>query len=259
MTSDFEDWKTPIKTFDSENKDILNHNIWFTEYNYGKDFVFGDPAERKEGKRIYRTVVFRGKALEDINRGIMPDAWDFRGEAVKEYGKQFFDKSSWYVHVYSYAARLMEYEITNPDYPKSFWSLGFYILTHFKMPELTIKIDQLKHMREQLIEAFKTGIQSTRIIGITFRPGEDYKRSDIPCLQFVQVFPLGGLKVATIYFYRSQDDGNALFANAHYLNNGLLKYVIEPAGGKLVETIFTSSIAHLYKNDFSMIEKELFR
>jgi thymidylate synthase len=73
------------------------------------------------------------------------------------------------------------------------------------------------------------------------------------------VFPLGGRKVSTIYYYRSQDDTNGLMANAHYLNNGLLRHVIEPAGGRLVETIFTTAIAHLYKTDFSTIEKELFQ
>jgi thymidylate synthase len=254
-----EAWETPIKTFTSEDKDILNHNIWYTEYNYGKDFVFGDPTEIKHGKRIYRTVAFRGKALEDINAGNMPEAWDFKGDAVREYGKQFFDRKSWYIHEYSYAARLLEYEITNPNYPKTFLGLLGYVLCHLKMPPLTVKVDQLKRMREQLIEAFKNDIQSTRIIGITFRPGEDYLRNDIPCLQFVMVFPLGGRKVSTIYYYRSQDDTNGLMANAHYLNNGLLRHVIEPAGGRLVETIFTTAIAHLYKTDFSTIEKELFQ
>lgn len=248
---------TVIKNFENDDRNILNFDIWNTEYNQGEDFTFGDLEETKTGRRIYRTVAFRNKALIDMNAGIMPDAWDFKGQAVKEYGKQFFDKESWYIHVYSYAARLLEYEITNPDYPKKFWALVAYLLKYWKVPPLTIKINQLDHMREQLIEAVRSGIQSTRIIGITYRPGEDYKNADIPCLQFTQVLPLGGSKVASIYFYRSQDDAHGLWANGYYLNNGLLKYVIEPAGCRLVETIFTTSVAHLYKNDFSLVEKEL--
>ncbi len=247
--------ESPLKCFELDDTNAQNNLIWNTLYKEGSDFVFGDPTEIKKGRWAYSTVAFRGKALDDMNAGIMPDAWDFTGQAVKEYGKQFFDKSTWYAHVYSYAARLMEYEIANPDYPQKVWQLFLFLLKNWKLPPLTIKVNQLAYMKEQLIEAFENDIQTTRIIGITFRPGEDYYRPDIPCLQVAQLFPIGGRKVSARYYYRSQDFVHGLNANGYYLNNGFLKEVIEPAGGRLVETIFTSAVGHLYNNDFSLVEK----
>lgn len=246
---------TEIFSFENPDRNPLNSDMWNTIYKEGEDFVFGDPLEIKHGKQIYGTVAFRGKALADVNAGIMPDAWDFKGMAVKEYGKQFDDQEAWEKSVYSYAKRLLKYEITNPDYPKTLWALFIFLLRHLRMPPLTIEVNQLKHMREQLKECLETGIQSTRIIAITFRPGEDYQHTDIPCLQVVQVFPLGEKKVSTRYSFRSHDWGHGIWPNAYYLNNGILKHVIEPVGGRLVETIFTSNVAHLYNNDFSMVEK----
>lgn len=248
---------SPLRSFELDETNPQNSLIWNTIYKEGEDFSFGDPTEVKKGRWVYSTVAFRKKALEDMNKGIMPDAWDFNGAAVKEYGKQFFDKSTWYAHVYSYAARLMEYEITNPDYPTKVWQLFLYLLKHWKIPPLTVKINQLEYMREQLREAFDNDIQTTRIIAITFRPGEDYYRPDIPCFQIAQVFPLGGRKVSIRYFFRSHDYAHGINANGYYLNNGFLKEVINPVGGKLVETIFTSAVAHLYNNDFSLIEKSI--
>lgn len=246
---------TKIFTFENPDRNPLNYDMWSKIYKDGQDFKFGDPLEIKYGKQIYGTVAIRSQALADMNAGIMPDGWDFKGMSVKEYGKQFDNQEAWEKSVYSYAKRLMKYEIPNPDYPKTLWSLFMSILRRLKMPPLTIEVNQLKHMREQLIEALDTGIQSTRIVGITLRPGEDYLSPDIPCLQCAQVFPLGGSKVSTRYYFRSQDYGHGIWANGYYLNNGILKHVIEPAGARLVETIFTSAVAHLYRNDFDMVEK----
>jgi len=247
--------ESPLKYFELGDTNAQNNMIWNTIYKEGSDFIFGDPTELKKGRWVYSTVAFRGKALDDMNAGIMPDAWDFTGQAVKEYGKQFDDREAWKKHVYAYAQRLMEYKIPNPEYPTSVWEFGKYLLKHWSLPPVTFTVNQLDHMRELLTEAIQTGIQSTRIIAITYRPGEDYAYNDIPCFQLTQAFLLGGAKVSLRYVFRSHDYCHGINANGYYLNNGMLKHVVNPAGGRLVETVFTSMVAHLYDNDLSLVEK----
>jgi thymidylate synthase len=234
-----------------------NKALWQTIEDKGKPLTYGDATERKKAKYIYCTVSFSGPALRDLTSGIMPDAWLFRGKMVSEYVKQFDDPEAWKLHEYSYADRLLNYEAPNPDYPKSLFGIISYAIRNRRMPSTTIKINQLNHMRDQLLESFKLGIQSTRIVAITLQPHLDYGHADIPCLQEIQVFPVGGNAVEIHYVFRSHDYTNGLMANMAYLNNGIINHVLKPCGADLKKVVVTSQIAHLYDADGSVVEMGL--
>lgn len=244
-----------VKIFDNPKHDPLNKDIWSTVYFEGEPLTFGDSTEKKYARWLTSNIVLEGEALEAINRGEMPAGWEFKGSMVKAYKEQFDNKAMWTGFIYTYAERLLEFEIPNPKYPKSIISMLGYLLRHFKSPSPTVRINQLEHMREQLKEAFKTGIQSTRIIATTFQQWNDWDQSDIPCLLAVQLVPLPGNQVEAHYLFRSHDLGNGWGANLHMLNNAMIEHVIRPAGGLLKKVVCTSWVAHLYENDMSMVEK----
>lgn len=234
-----------------------NRTLWKTIRDEGENLVFGDRSEKKNAKYVYYTVGFSGSALVALNKGEMPDDWLFHGKMVTGYIAQFDDPVAWKNHEYAYADRLLNYEAPNVDYPKSILSFLGYLVRHLKMPSPTIKINQLKHMREQLKESLETGIQSTRIVAITSQPHLDYGKNDIPCLREARVFPVGGKEVEIHYVFRSHDYGNGIMANMAYLNNGILNHVIKPCGCVLKKVIVTSQIAHLYNSDSDMVEKAI--
>lgn len=244
-----------VKVFKNSKSTPLNKDIWDTVYNEGDPLIFGDSNEKKYARWLTSNIVLEGEALEDINRGDMPEGWEFKGSMVKAYKEQFDNKELWRGFVYTYAQRLLECEIPNPDYPKTALSMLWYFLIHFELPSKTIIVNQLEHMKEQLIEAFDTGIQSTRIISTTFQQWNDWGQSDIPCFLVVQLFPLPGRQVEAHYLFRSHDLGNGWAANIHMLDNAMIEHVIRPAGGILKRVVCTSWVAHLYENDMSMVEK----
>lgn len=246
---------TRVCDFQASTLDQLNRNIWEMIYNHGEPLTFGDPAEIKKARYIYSTVVFEGETLDSVNRGIMPKGWLFTGQCVQTYKEQFDNRQLWKGFEYTYAQRLLEYEIPNPEYPTSIPEMLSYIFWNRKLPPHTLKLNQLEHMKDQLLHARETGIQSTRIIAITLQPHLDYYSNDIPCLQVIQILLLPGGMAEIHYLFRSHDYGNGLMANLCQLNNAMIKHVLIPAGVALKRVIVTSWVAHLYENDMSMIEK----
>lgn len=244
-----------VEVFQDGNSNVLNKNIWSTVYHNGQCLRFGDPSEIKYAKWLTSNIVLEGEALEAINRGEMPDGWEFKGSMVRAYKEQFENRDMWKGFIYTYAQRLLECEIPNPAYPKTFFSMIGYVFKNFRLPPQTITVNQLDHMREQLKEAFGTGIQSTRIIATTFQQWKDWGQSDIPCFLVVQLFPLPGNLVEAHYLFRSHDLANGWGANLYGLNNFFIERVIKPAGGTLSKVVCTSWVAHLYDTDESMYMK----
>lgn len=243
-----------VFVFTGSNEDDLNAEIWSTIDSEGQPLVFGDATERKKAKWLTSNVVFEGEPLEKLRRGEMPDGWLFRGDMVKGYIEQFDNEEMWKGFEYTYAERLLKLEIPNPDIPTTVRGMLWYILTKWKVPPKTIRINQLEHMREQLKEAFKLGIQSTRIVADLGLPHTDWELRDIPCLRAIQVFPLPGHKVEVHFLFRSHDYGNGMAANMAMLINAVNKHVVAPAGGIISKVVLTSWVAHLYDIDGSMTE-----
>lgn len=245
--------KDSVFIFKGRELDPLNAKMWFTIDREGQPLVFGDATEKKYAKWLTSNVVIEGEALEKLRKGIMPEGWLFRGDMVKGYIEQFDNKELWKGFEYTYAERLLEYEIPNPDYPKTLWGiLKYYVKNGFTLPSQTVRINQMQHMCEQLKVAFKLGIQSTRIVADTAQPHIDWKINDIPCLRAIQVFPLPGHQVEVHFLFRSHDYGNGYGANMAMLINAINKHVVSPAGGVIKKVVLTSWVAHLYDNDEDM-------
>lgn len=243
-----------VKVFHNTDLDELNSEIWYTVDEEGQPLVFGDATEKKYAKWLTSNVIIEGEALDKLRKGIMPVGWLFRGEMVKGYIEQFDNEEMWKGFEYTYAERLLKYEVPNPDSPETVLEMLWYILTKFKIPPKTVRVNQLDHMKEQLKEAFDLEIQSTRIVADLGQPHIDWNINDIPCLRQIQLLPLPGRKVEAHFLFRSHDYGNGYGANMAMLINAINKHVIAPAGGLLVKVVLTSWVAHLYDNDFNMIE-----
>lgn len=241
-----------VHVFYNSNLDALNAQMWAKIDSDGQPLVFGDETEKKKAKWLTSNVVIEGEPLEKLKKGIMPDGWLFRGEMVKGYIEQFDDEEMWKGFEYTYAERLLKYEIPNPDSPTTVRGMLWYILTKFKVPPRTIRINQLAHMCEQLKESFRLGIQSTRIVADLGQPHLDWKIRDIPCLRAIQVFPLPGNKVEVHFLFRSHDYGNGYGANMAMLVNAINNHVVAPAGGLISRIVLTSWVAHLYDTDEDM-------
>jgi thymidylate synthase len=235
-----------------KNIDKLNSAAWYTIDKFGQPLRFGDSEEIKTAKWLTSNMVIEGEALDKFKRGVMPEGWLFRGDMVKGYIDQFDDEEMWKGFEYTYAERLLKYEIPNPAYPKSIWEMAKYIIRNGAIPEATVRVNQLDHMCEQLKEAFENGIQSTRIVADLGQPHLDWFIKDIPCLRQIQVFPLPGKKVEVHFLFRSHDYGNGYGANMAMLINAINKHVVMPAGGLIVKIVLTSWVAHLYDNDVDM-------
>jgi thymidylate synthase len=242
-----------VYIFKEEDLDLLNAEMWYTIDTKGQPLVFGDRHEKKFAKWLTSNVVIEGDALNKLKRGIMPEGWLFRGKAVTGYIEQFDNRELWKGFEYTYAERLMEYEIPNPNYPKTKWELFKYLVkSGGNLPALTIRINQMEHMCEQLKEAFALGLQSTRIVADTAQPHLDWYINDIPCLRAIQIFPLPGNKVEAHLLFRSHDYGNGYGANMAMLINAINKHIVAPASGILTKIVLTSWVAHLYSTDESM-------
>lgn len=245
--------KQSVFVFNDPDLDDLNAEAWTTICLEGQKLRFGDPSEIKYAKWLTSNIVIEGEPLEKLRRGIMPEGWLFRGEMVKGYVEQFDNEEMWKGFEYTYAERLLKYEIPNPDYPETLGGiLKYYVKNGFNLPPKTIRVNQLAHMCEQLKEAFANDIQSTRIMADLGQPHLDWKINDIPCLRQIQVFPLPGHKVEVHFLFRSHDYGNGYGANMAMLINAINKHVVAPAGGLISKVVLTSWVAHLYDNDSNM-------
>lgn len=242
-----------VHIFKEKDLDLLNAEMWYTIDTYGQPLVFGDRHETKYAKWLTSNVVIEGEALDKLRRGVMPEGWLFRGRAVEGYIEQFDNRELWKGFEYTYAERLLEYEIPDPSYPKTKWELFKYLVKHGgKLPTLTVRVNQMAHMCEQLKEALALGIQSTRIVADLGQPHLDWKINDIPCLRQIQIFPLPGRKVEAHLLFRSHDYGNGYGANMAMLINAINKHIVLPADGLLTKVVLTSWVAHLYDTDASM-------
>lgn len=249
--------RMPCFLYSSDELDALNHRIWSDIMTYGRPLQFGGPGEKvKHARHIHATVQVYGEALDRLMKGDMPHGWLYRGQAVKEYMKQFDDPSTWKGFEYTYGERLLKYRVTNPEYPKS--CLG-QLSSHLSgtMPPIELEVDQLDVMRELLEWSIDEQVSNQRIVAITYRPLDDMFKEDLPCLQVAKLYLLQDNEVGLDCCYRSHDYGHGWAANGAFLTSGFSRNVIEPAGGKLTELIFDSMSAQLYDTDTDMIYDEI--
>lgn len=179
-----------------------------------------------------------GKALDDLYEGKLPKGWKFGAAANKVYVDMLKnpDKGE---QPYTYGERLHHI----PE-----WS-GF---TDDDVAYCGY-MNQIESVRDELKFMIQEGIQSNRICLVIWIPS-DASLDNPPCFQWGQVRTSESNKVSLRILFRSNDAGNAVFANMGAITRVFVDEVIEPAGGELEELIWVAVSEHLYNTDMSMVE-----
>lgn len=220
---------TLIKTFSSDDIDALNAEMWRTIYQKGNPLMFGSKNEPKAAREVFAVVQMYGKALEKLYNGVLPKGWRFGKAANKVYIEMLKDPEKG-EQPYTYGQRLHDYPLDDIS-----------------------GVDQTVTITNALYDAIESEIQTNRIVGIIWHV-TDHVLKDPPCFQWFQLRTSEKNKVSLRVLFRSHDYGNANFANFGAIIRAFQDEVIRPAGGILEELICVSTSAHLYNNDFDMVE-----
>lgn len=227
-----------IKTFSGDNIDKLNEDLWRTIYNKGNDLHFGSSDEPKDAKEIFAVVQVYGKALQDLYDGRLPKGWKFGEAAQKIYIEMLKDPDKG-EQPYTYGQRLHNISEWCGFEEEGVAYCGY--------------MNQIESIRDELKFTIDEGIQSNRICLVIWIPS-DMSLDNPPCFQWAQVRVSERNKVSIRILFRSHDYGNACFANWGAIIRCFVDEVITPAGGELEELICVSTSAHVYENDFDMVE-----
>jgi len=228
-----------IKTYSSDNIDVLNEKLWRDIYYDGNELLFGDEKEPKHARETFTVAQLYGKALDRLYRGDVPKGWLFRGAANRAYINTLkcADKGD---QPYTYGQRLQLYPVWNGEFEKP-------------LADEVAYIDQFERARELLRKDIETGIQSNRNCGILWNPLDTFLKSP-PCFQWYQVKKSNENNVSLRTLFRSHAYDNACFANWGAIIKAFVDEVIEPAGGVLEELICVSTSAEIEYSNFDMIE-----
>jgi len=225
-----------IKTYSSDNIDVLNEKLWRDIYYDGNPLVFGSESEPKAAREVFAVIQLYGKALDDLYTGKLPKGWKF-GEAANKIYIEMLKNPDKGEQPYTYGERLHSY----------------FTATHDRLGEWFVTQNQMVSVMGKLRVAIKTETQNNRICGVIWNP-VDIDLKDPPCFNWFQLRLSEKNKVSLRVLFRSHDYGNANFANFGAIIRCFVDEVIGPAGGVLEELICVSASAHLHDNDSDMIE-----
>jgi len=223
-----------IKTYSSDNIDVLNEKLWRDIYYDGNPLVFGSEKEPKAAREVFAVIQLYGKALDDLCAGKLPKGWKFGEAANKVYIEMLKDPERG-EQPYTYGERLHNYRV---------WS---------ETSEWVSYVDQIDECKIELEESIRSGIQSNRICGVIWNPLDIFMKNP-PCFQHFQLRTSEGNKVSLRIYFRSNDATNAVFANMGAVIRVFVDEVIKPSGGELEEVVWTATSEHIYINDFDTVE-----
>lgn len=226
-----------IKTFSGDDIDTLNRDLWSAIYNKGNELHFGSIDEPKDAREIFSVVQLYGKALNDLYEGRLPKGWKFGEAANKVYIEMLKDPEKG-EQPYTYGERLHKYQAAA--------KVSCHDVQKIYIKQIENSFIFLKNYIEQ-------GVQSNRVCGVLWNP-RDLFLNDPPCFNWFQLRISEKNKVSLRILFRSHDYGNANFANFGAIIRVFQDEVIKPAGGILEELICVSTSAHIYNNDFDMVE-----
>jgi len=228
-----------IKTYSSDNIDVLNEKLWRDIYYDGNPLVFGSENEPKAAREVFAVIQLYGKALDDLYTGKLPKGWKF-GEAANKVYIEMLKNPDKGEQPYTYGERLQLYPVWDGKFEKPIADEIAYI-------------DQLENIRDALKKSIETGIQTNRIVFVIWNPLDIFMNNPA-CFNWGQLRLSEENKVSLRVMFRSHDYGNANFANFGAIIRCFVDEVVGPAGGVLEELICVSASAHLHDNDSDMIE-----
>ena len=229
---------TFVKTYSGENIDFLYKRITEDIVLDGKDITFGHAGEPKRAREIYAIIQIYGKAIDDVLAGITPANFRWAGDKITDYQNSFL------VPLCDVGKR--QGDDTDFEYT--------YIELMRKFQTIEGEIDQMDVSKEKLAENLKTGIQSNQNVGTVYHPMY-WNSHNPPCFNWYQVRLLDDNKVSLRLLFRSNDYGDAVWANLCGIAKAFDELVIKPAGCELIEIILTSTSAHIYANEADLAKK----
>ena len=223
---------TFVKTYSGENIDFLYKKITEDIVLDGKDITFGNAEEPKRAREIYATIQLYGKAIEDVLAGVTPKNFRWAGDKITDYQKSFL------VPLCDVGKRLGDE--TDFEYT--------YIELMRKFKTIEGDIDQMTVSKNKLAENLSSKIQSNQNVGVIYHPMY-WDSHNPPCFNWYQIRLLDDNAVSLRLLFRSNDYGDAVWANLCGIAKAFDELVIQPAGCKLIEIILTSTSAHIYANE----------
>ncbi|WNY25081.1 thymidylate synthase [Methanolapillus millepedarum] len=229
---------TFVKTYSGEDIDFLYKKITEDIVLDGKDITFGSAAEPKRAREIYATIQLYGKAIPEILAGKTPENFRWSGDKITDYQDSFLISLE--------EVGIKKFDDTDFEYT--------YIELMRKFKTMEGDIDQMVISKDKLAENLKTKIQSNQNVGVIYHPMY-WNSHNPPCFNWYQVRMLDDNQVSLRLLFRSNDYGDAVWANLCGVAKAFDELVIKPAGCVLVEIILTSSSAHIYANEADLAKK----
>lgn len=209
------------------------HNAWASAVRFvmrnKHELTFGNT--RKRAYDSCQMIEMTGHAIDQILGRETHPQYQFGGKRLKTYIEEY--DREW----------LKEY-LKRPERER---------FTYVYLERLISPVDQLALMRENLRIQVEMDVTSNQCQAITWRPEEDPKMADVPCLQRISTRYIGNGNVDVRQEWRSRDV-SAWQANVVALDNMINREVVEPAGCKIVRIIDTSDSLHVYHYDWEMAE-----
>ena len=223
---------TFVKAYSGEDIDLLYKRITEDIVLDGKDITFGNAAEPKKAREIFAVIQLYGRAITDVLAGRTPVNFRWAGDKITDYQNSFL------VPLDQIGVRHND----NTDFEYTYIEL----MRRFRIMEG--EIDQVDVSRRKLKESLETKIQSNQNVGVIYHPMYCDSKNP-PCFNWYQVRLMDGNDVSLRLLFRSNDYGDAVWANLCGIAKAFDELVIRPAGCRLTEIILTSTSAHIYANE----------
>lgn len=223
---------TVIKSYSGDDIDVLYKKITEDIVLDGQDIVFGNEQEPKSAREIFAIIQLYGKAIDDVISGKTPKNFRWAGDKITDYQNGFL-------------IPLDEIGIKHDDDTDFEYT---YIELMRKFKTIEGDIDQLEISANKLKEGKRTKIQSNQNVGTIYHPM--YANShNPPCFNWYQLRMMNEKDVSLRLLFRSNDYGDAVWANLCGISKAFDELVLKPAECNLKEIILVSTSAHIYSNE----------
>lgn len=229
---------TVVRSYSGQDIDFLYKKITEDIVLDGKDITFGNEEEPKKAREIFAIIQLYGKAIEDVISGKTPKNFRWAGDKITDYQNGFLVPMD--------QIGIRHGDDTDFEYT--------YIELMRKFKTIEGKIDQMDISKKKLEEGVRTKIQSNQNVGTIYHPM--YANShNPPCFNWYQIRMADEKNVSLRLLFRSNDYGDAVWANLCGIAKAFDELVIKPAGCKLKEIILISTSAHIYANEADLAKK----
>lgn len=236
---------TCIHSYSSDDINYLYRKITEDIVVDGNSIKFGNKYEIKNAREIFAIVQIYGKAINKILNGITPQKFRWSGKKIKDYQQSFLIPIK----------KIKEKSINNnkmDQNQESFEYTYIDLLRNYKNGDCYI--DQIELSKNKLKEDLELNIQSNQNVGILYNPSYS-NLINPPCFNWYQIRLLSKNEVSLRLLFRSNDYGDAVWANLCGIAFAFNELVIKNNGCILKEIILISTSAHIYDKESDLAEE----